>query len=104
MPSLQTTVAYAAKSATISSAAKAISHADFAWGASDLEAAELAIVGARTAGIMVTFHGADPTATFGHSIDASGEMEVIGNGNIKAMRFIREGSVDSVVTVTLEKF
>ncbi len=100
---IQTTVAYATKSATISNASKAISHADFAWGVTDLALAQVAYVTVRTAGVMVNWSGVDPTTSAGYFLAQNANLEVVGNANILNLEFIREAGADATVTVTLEK-
>lgn len=104
MPSLQAPLAYVAKVATISSTAKAISHADFSWGASDLAQADVAVISCNTNGVLITWNGTDPTTTLGHYLAAqSAPLVIKGNPNILNLKFIRLSS-DSVVTVHLEKY
>ena len=100
---IQTTVGYATKSATISNTAKAISHADFAWAASDLAAADIAYITARTAGVMLLWTGVVPTATLGFMLAQNANIEVVGNANIQALQFIREAGSDATVIVSLEQ-
>lgn len=102
MASIQTTKAFRMKSATISNAAKAISHADFAWTAGDLVQADRAILTARTAGVMYTYDGTDPTTTLGHLLPRDGTVEILGTANVQALKFIREAGADATLTVTLE--
>jgi hypothetical protein len=103
MPSLQTTVAYRARSATIGSSAIQISDVSFGWQAGELAAAEVAILTARGAGVMYLYDGTAPSATLGHLLAQNGTVEVVGNANIQALRFIREGASDATMTVTLKK-
>lgn len=103
MAEQQPSLCYVTKSATISNAAKAITHGDFAWGTTDLALARLAIISPRSAGVMFTYDGTDPTATFGHPIATSGIVAIEGNANIRALKFIREAGVDATLTITLEK-
>ena len=100
---IQITVAYATKSATVSNASKAISHADFAWAATDLALAQVAYVTVRTAGVMINWSGVDPTTSAGYFLAQNSNLEVIGNANIQGLEFIREAGSDATVTVSLEK-
>lgn len=90
------------KVATVSTAVKSAA-ADFAFTSGYLAKAAKAIITFRTGGCMVTFDGTDPTATNGHYYAANTTIEVYGNSRIAAMKFLREASTDSVVTITLEK-
>ncbi|MCC7423782.1 MAG: hypothetical protein IT428_26250 [Planctomycetaceae bacterium] len=91
------------KAATVSNAAKAVSHADFAFTADELAQAVSAVITSRTAGVMVTWSGVDPTASLGHLVATNGTLRVDGTLNIQALKFIREAAADATVTVTLEK-
>ena len=104
MPSLQTTVAYQTKSATVTNAVKPISHADFGFTAGELAAADRAYVSARTAGIMISWSTVDPSATVGHLIAQNAILEVQGNVNVQNLEFFREAGADATVTITLEKY
>jgi len=100
--SIQTTKFSEAKSATISTTAKAISHADFSWTAGVLAAADKAVISARTGGVMYRYDNADPSVTVGHLIAANGSVTIVGNLNIQALRFIREAGTDATLTITIE--
>src|SRR3954451_9546167 len=103
MGNVATTKAYAMKSATVSTAVKAITDASFSWGGTDLSKTERARITARSAGVMYTYDGTDPTATVGQVIAQNGVAVIDGTANIKNLKFLREAGVDVVVTVTLEK-
>lgn len=91
----------AMKSATISNAVKAISHADFNWTAGDLEKASAAWI-STTQNVRYTFDGdTDPTTTLGHPIGADGTVFIPDGRLVRDLRFIRTGASDAVVTVTL---
>lgn len=93
-------------SATVSNAAKAISHEDFGFSAAQLAEANRAVISAHAQPIHFRYDGGAPTATIGHHADDSTENAprvVLGNANVQALQFIREGGTDSVVSVTLEK-
>jgi len=100
---MNTTKAYATKSATVSSTAKAISHADFSWGASDLADARRAYISPFSDAVVACWSGETPTATLGHKVDVGGTLVVNGNANINALQFIRAGSSDVTLSITLEK-
>jgi hypothetical protein len=94
--------ARAAGYATVSNVAKALSHADFGFTAAELAAARSAVISASSAGVNMLYSGDAPTATFGHPINAGSTIVVLVNENIQALKFIRSGGSDAVVTVTLE--
>jgi len=88
------------KSATISNAAKAIDHADFAWGNADLGTANAAWI-SSTQAVRYTFDGTDPTTTLGHPIGADGTVYIPDARLIRDLKFIRTGGSDAVLTVSL---
>lgn len=88
------------KSATISNAAKAISHADFSWATGDLDKCSAAWI-SSTQGVRYTFDGTDPTTTLGHPIAADGTVYIPDARLIRSIKFIRTGGSDAVVTVSL---
>lgn len=88
------------KHANVSSAAVTV--AAFSFTAAHLTASRVATITARTAGVMISFDGTDPTATVGHLVPAGGTVRLSGGSNIARLRLIREGSTDSTVTITLE--
>jgi hypothetical protein len=51
---------------------------------------------------MYRYDGGTPTATVGHLLPADGTLEVIGRGNIGNLKFIREASTDSTLSITVE--
>ena len=81
-----------------------INDAGWSWTTGDVALADRALITSRTAGVMITWSAVDPTATLGHLIATNGTYEVVGQENIKNLRFIREASADAVVTVTLSKY
>lgn len=88
-------------SGTVSSSAVAIT-ALTGW-ASTLSPAVRATVTARLGGVMFTYDGATtPTANIGHYLGANQSIVVYGTDNINNLKFIREASTDSAVSVTLE--
>jgi len=90
------------KNATIRNTAKAISHADFGWATGDLEKSTGAWISASSAGVRYTFDGeTDPTATVGHPIAADGTVYIPDGRLVRALRFIRTGGSDAIVTVSL---
>lgn len=93
---------YATKTATVSDSPVAIS--DFGWDAGDLEAADRAAISAHTAGIVMTWDGTTPDPTTGMPVSSGMTVEIKGRGGVQASKFIRSGAVDSVVSITLEKF
>jgi hypothetical protein len=99
----QTLRAYASGSATVSTAAKAISHADFSWSAGELASADRAVVTAIAQPVNYLPDGGTPTATYGISVGANANATIDGNGNVQGTSFIRQGGTDSTVTVVLYK-
>lgn len=57
-----------------------------------------------TDAIRYRYDGGDPSATVGHYLPINGETVVEGQENIARLRFIRAGSGDATLSVTLEKF
>jgi len=94
---------YQTKSASVTNAVKAVSHADFGFTSDELAQAASAVISARTAGVMVTWSGVDPTTTLGHLVAQNGTLRIDGTASIQAFKFIREAGNDATVTVTLEK-
>lgn len=86
--------------ATVSSTAKAISHADFGFNADNLAAADTAYIFAATNPLRMMTTGDDPTATVGIPVTTSGAVVVSGNANINNIKLIRE-SADGVATIIL---
>lgn len=103
MPKIQTTIAYEMKGKTISTAAVAISHASWSWGAADLSTAERAIIAANAEGVILSWDGTDPTATLGLPLAAGESVAIVGNVNIQNLKFIRSGGSDATITVILER-
>lgn len=88
------------KTATVSSTAVTMSSFSFADGA--LSKAQFATITSHTAGVVFTYHGANPTALSGHAIPAGGTVQLQGNANVHALRLIRSSSTDATVSITLE--
>jgi hypothetical protein len=103
---IQTTNSSVSASATVSTAAKDIDHADFGFTAAQLKKAERAFITAIGAAVRYRWDGTDPTQTLGHMLpeDASPPMEVLGNTNIINLSFIRDtgAATDATVLITLE--
>lgn len=97
-------VAYAVKTATVSNAAKAISHADFGFTADQLAAADHAIISVNAEGVFATWEGTDPTTSLGHYLAATHAPFVVRGRNVANLKFIRAGSNDATVSITLEKY
>lgn len=100
---IQTTDAYRTKTATISSTAKPITHADFGWETGDIETAQIAYITVTLAEINFTWDGTTPTSTVGMLAPANVSYAVIGNVNIRSLQFIRATNVDALLSITLEK-
>lgn len=93
----------ASKSATVTTA-KAINHADFAFTAEQLAAADVAIISVATNDVNFLWDGSTPTATFGHPLIAGQTVVVLeGNAKINNLIFVQK-SAAGVVTVTLEQY
>lgn len=94
------TKATSMKKTVVSTAVLGIS----SWGfsAANLASAVRAIISARTAGVMVSWDGTNPTAVIGHPVMQDLSISVLGNENIQALKFIREAAADADVTITLE--
>lgn len=90
------------KSATISTAAKAITHGDFGFTQANLDNAHRARISCDAEQIRYTYDGTTPTATLGHPVKAEETVVVEGNDNINNLQFIRSEAADAEVTVTLE--
>ena len=100
---INTPLAYALKSNTISTTAEGISHADWSWGATDVAQAEKAVVSCHTNGIVFSYDGTTPTASLGILLAAGERYTVVGNANILNISMIRSGGSDALVCVQLEK-
>ena len=53
--------------------------------------------------VRYRYDGANPSASTGHYLAADGETIITGKENIARLSFIRAGSADASVSVTLEK-
>lgn len=84
---------------TVSTTAKAL--ADFGFSAANMAAAEFAAISPISDGVNYLHSGDTPTPTFGHPIVEDGTVTIRGNSNITALQFIRNGSSDAEVTITL---
>lgn len=97
-------VAFAVGAATVSNAAKAISHADFGFSADELAAADRAVISVNAEDVYATWDGTDPTTSLGHYLaDTHAPFLVLGR-NVANLKFIRAGSNDATVSITLEKY
>ena len=103
MPSLQVPVAYRTKAATISNIVVTISAAGWDWSDGDLANADQAFLTAHSHPVVITWDGTTPTATLGVYLGAGSTANVIGNRNVQAIKLIRQGESDAIVSVTLEK-
>jgi hypothetical protein len=104
MGTLQASKGYQTKAATITNAAKAIDHADFGFTDAELEAADYAVITAFAASVVVTTDATTPTATLGTFIGVEDPVTVSGNQNINNLQFIRAGSTDATVSISLYKY
>lgn len=90
------------QTATISDTALTIS--TFGFTAANLVACDVAVVSCFSATVVFSDDGTNPTATDGHAIPPlAAILNVIGNDNINALRFIRQASTDVEVTITLKR-
>lgn len=94
------TKASSMKKAAVSNSVVGIS--SWSFDATILGKAVRAVISARTAGVMVSWDGTDPTSTLGHPVMQNLSISVLGNENIQALKFLREAAADADVTITLE--
>ena len=87
---------------TIGAAVVAITATAVGFTTAQLASATRAIICCRTAGIMFTYDGTDPTATLGILVPED-EWYVLESKNIGAVKMLREASADANVTIVLEK-
>ena len=104
MGTLQTPVGFQTKAATVTNAAKPVSHADFGFSTAELAAADIAYVTPFSYPIVLTADGVAPTTALGTYVAAADTMIVRGSANIVALQFIRAADDDSTVSVSLFKF
>lgn len=93
----------ATKQVTISSAAvllTALPSTPFT--AAQVKAAARAVITVRTSQINIRYDGTSPTVAIGHLYLIGDVFEILGNGNIERLEFIRNGATDADITVTLE--
>lgn len=91
-------------SATVSSTAKSLIHADFSFNDEtlyNLYQVTTATI-STTQPIRLCYTSETPTTTFGHPLGPSSTAVVEGYTNIMQLKFIRTTSSDAVVTITLE--
>lgn len=93
---------YKSRAASVSSSAKAL-NADFSFTADELRYAGGAYVSVVGANIMVTLDGTTPTATLGIPLPENGTMEIENAAEAMRAQFIRQGSSDATVTISLMK-
>lgn len=91
------------QTATISSSVVAITAAGFGFDSDNLAVADAATITCFTATVVFSDDGTDPAADDGHAIAPLSTLNVLGNDNINALRFIRQGSDDGVVCITLKR-
>jgi len=91
-------------SATISTTAKAISHADFGFSATELATARRAVISCHNGGVHFRYDGGAPTGDVGHMLAENAAPEVvIGTDNLGNLQFIKDtGGNDAVLSCTLE--
>ena len=99
----QALTAYASGTMTISGTAILISNATLAFSAAELAAADEAVVTAHAQPLNLLTDGTAPTATYGISVGAEANYTIVGNTNIQAAQFIKQGATDATISVVLYK-
>ena len=96
-------LAQASKQVTISSAAVKLTALPVSpFTAAQVLAAARAVITVRSSQINIRYDGTSPTVAIGHLYLIGDVFEVLGNNNIERLEFIRNGSTDADITVTLE--
>tara|TARA_R110002167_G_scaffold175102_2_gene374273 strand:- start:515 stop:850 length:336 start_codon:yes stop_codon:yes gene_type:complete len=91
------------QTATVSTVAVLLTGVGFGFTANELATATRAVMSCHSADAHYRYDGGVPTSTVGHHINEGNRPQVVyGHGNINALQFIREGSQDTSVTITLE--
>lgn len=91
------------KTATVSTTAVPITDAGFGFTANELATATRAVISSHSASAHMRWDGGAPTATVGHHLGEATRPQVVwGKATIGNLQFIREGSQNVQVTVTLE--
>lgn len=103
MPIINSTIAFAYSTGTVSSAALAASGVGSGITAANLQDAQRMRVTCNSNSVNYTYNGTDPTTSAGHNIPTGGNIEIIGQRNIAAFKIIRNGGSDASVSITLEK-
>jgi len=97
-----TTLAYASGSEAVSTSA--VNLASFSGlDAALVSQADRARITASNNAVRYRYDGVNPSASVGHYLAADSEVVITGKENIARLSFIRAGSGDAVVFVTLEK-
>lgn len=97
--SLNATEAIAFASATAT--ATPITMTNFGFTEDTLARANAAWVTCSNAIARYRYDGGDPTSA-GHLLDIGQPVWVVGNANVRRLRFVRAGTTDTVVAITLE--
>ena len=87
---------------TVADTVVAITATAVGFNTAQLAAATRAIISCRTAGIMFTYDGTDPTATLGIHIKIN-EYYSLESKEINKIKMLREASTSANVTIVLEK-
>lgn len=91
------------KQVTISNAAKLLTALPSTpFTAAEVKPAARAVITVRTSQINIKYDGTSPTVAIGHLFVSGDTFEILGNYNIARLEFIRNGSTDADITVTLE--
>jgi hypothetical protein len=99
---ISTSTAFAYNSATISNTAQTMLVVGFS--AAEIDRADVAYITVDTQAVRYRYDGSAPTAADGHQLDAGDKWLLVGNQNIRNLQFIRAGSSDGFVAITLESF
>lgn len=91
----------ATKGLSVSNAVKTFT--DFGYPESDLETITLAWIQARTAGVMITWDGTDPTTKLGKLIAKDASFMLEGDSNVRNLKLLREAGDDADVTLIVMK-
>ena len=100
---ISTTKVIAFKQATISNSAVTLTTAlKFVFTAAQIDASSRARISCDTQPVRYRYDGTAPDANTGHILPTNTTIELLGNANIRALQFIRQGGSDGTVSITLE--
>lgn len=100
---IQSFVAYATGSYTISNSTVGIYNTNFGFSTAQTTAAQVAVLSAYDYQVIFTYDGTDPAAKTGLPLPANNTVKVYGAPNIQNLIFIRGESTDAVLSIILEK-